>query len=53
MKRTCDACGQDKEIKDGKTCERSHFICSNCKWIDGFIGRDVRKKCPVCEKPLR
>ncbi len=53
MKRTCDACGKEKEINDGKTCERGHFICSSCKWVSGFISRDIRKKCPVCDKPLR
>jgi len=53
MKRICDACGENKDIHDGKTCESGHFICKSCKWISGLIGRDIRKKCPVCDEPLR
>jgi len=26
-KRTRDGCGKRKELRDGKTCEKGHFIC--------------------------
>jgi endogenous inhibitor of DNA gyrase (YacG/DUF329 family) len=53
MKRTCDACGKEKELSNGKTCEKGHFICSNCKKIDGFLSTSTRTKCPICGKPLK
>lgn len=53
MKRVCDACGKEKEIEGGKTCENGHFICSSDKWMEKVIGRDLRKKCPICDSPLR
>lgn len=54
MKRTCDSCGKEKDIKGGKTCEKGHFICSseNCKGRDGFLSSE-RSKCPICSKPLK
>ncbi len=27
MERICDACGQKKELRGGKTCERGRFVC--------------------------
>jgi len=54
MKRTCDACGKEKDVSGGKTCEKGHFICSSCKTVDGFMSAcNPRTKCPVCDKPLR
>jgi hypothetical protein len=29
-KRTCDACGKDKPLADGKTCRDGHFTCKDC-----------------------
>lgn len=26
-KRRCDACGKEKDVSGGKTCENGHFIC--------------------------
>jgi len=31
-RRTCDACGKEKDVSGGKTCERGHFICKDCVW---------------------
>jgi hypothetical protein len=50
-KRTCDACGSEKDVSGGKTCERGHFICRSCLDL-GFFG-GTRKKCPLDDKPLR
>jgi hypothetical protein len=50
--RICSACGHEKNISGGKTCEKGHFICKSCVY-SGVIIIDERKVCPVCEKPLR
>ena len=49
--RRCDKCGEDKEVRGGKTCENGHFICSSCVY-GGFFSSTL-KSCPLCEKPLR
>ena len=54
MKRHCDACGKEKELQGGKTCEKGHFICKSCVTTHyGVFGNDTRSKCPVCSKPLK
>ena len=50
-KRKCDACGKEKDVKNGKTCENGHFICAGC--IYGGIFDSTRTSCPLCGKPLR
>jgi len=52
-RRVCDACGKTKELKDGVTCANGHFVCSNCKYIKGFLFDSKRTQCPLCKKPLR
>ncbi len=49
--RTCDACGKDKDVSGGKTCETGHFVCSSCVY-GGILG-PTRSSCPLCSKPLR
>jgi len=44
-RRTCDACGKEKDVYGGKVCEKGHFICSSCAY--------GRSTCPLCGKPLR
>lgn len=44
-KRKCDACGKEKELSGGKTCEKGHFHCSSCAQ-----GRDG---CRLCGKKLK
>jgi hypothetical protein len=53
LKRTCAACGKEKEIKSGAICEKGHFICYFCKYIKGFLSDTKRTKCPVCDTSLR
>jgi hypothetical protein len=53
--RICDSCGQEKDVKGGRTCENGHFICYDCVNKDvGFLTpfRDL-KYFPLCDKPLR
>lgn len=54
-KRKCDACGKEKDLSGGATCEKGHFICYDCKMVTGAFGlsRDCRSKCPICDKPLK
>ena len=52
-KRVCDTCGKERDVAGGVTCESGHFICKDCKVIKGFMFDDKRKKCPICQKPLR
>lgn len=55
-KRMCDACGEKKDVRGGKTCENGHFICRKCVWETASLGGLVggpRKQCPLCKKPLR
>ncbi len=54
-KRVCDACGKEKDVSGGKTCEKGHFICQDCLWkgtAGGLLGGPA-KTCPLCKKPLR
>lgn len=50
-KRTCDACGKEKDVNGGNTCENGHFICSGC--VEGGLFSLSRKTCPLCKKSLR
>ena len=50
-KRKCDACGKEKDVKNGKTCENGHFICAGC--VYGGVFDSKRTSCPLCGKPLR
>ena len=53
-KRTCDSCGKDKQLKGGKTCGSGHFICKECVWSSpGILGPSQKKRCPLCDKPLK
>jgi hypothetical protein len=55
MRRICDSCGKEKDVKGGRTCENGHFICKDCVWAGvGLLsfGGDL-KYCPLCKKPLR
>lgn len=51
-RRKCDACGKEKDISGGKTCENGHFICSECAGTRS-IWFGERHTCPLCHKPLR
>jgi len=51
-KRKCDACGKEKDVRGGKTCENGHFICQSCIGGFGLFG-SPRKTCPLCGKPLK
>lgn len=51
--RICDKCGRSKDIKNGVTCEKGHFICASCKRVEGLLTISTRTKCPICDKPLR
>ena len=53
MKRICAACGKERDIRGGKTCENGHFICRECLWKGGGILSGPLKQCPICGKPLR
>lgn len=50
-KRICDACGKNKELEGGKTCEKGHFICRSCRNIGVFDSG--RKTCPICKTKLK
>lgn len=47
-KRVCSECGEDKDIKGGKICEKGHFLCKAC----ASKGWSPRKNCPVCNTKL-
>jgi len=50
-KRTCDACGKNKELQGGKTCDKGHFICRSCLNLGVFsFGRST---CPICKTKLK
>ncbi len=51
--RTCDNCGEAKDLKDGKTCENGHFVCKHCVWKSAGFFSGPMKYCPLCEKALR
>jgi len=50
-RRKCDACGKEKDVSGGKTCENGHFICADCVYDAGFFG-PTRTTCPLCGKRL-
>lgn len=51
--RTCDSCGEWKDLEAGKTCETGHFVCKSCVWKPAGIFAGPLKNCPLCKKPLR
>ena len=51
-KRICDSCGKEKTLEYGQTCEKGHFICSNCRGNTSIIST-TRKYCPICKTKLR
>jgi hypothetical protein len=57
MKRICDSCGKEKEVRGGKTCEQGHFICKTCvsQRIGIFDALVLGSKptCPLDGKSLR
>lgn len=52
-KRTCDKCGEDKELEGGRTCSTGHFICRKCVRETEGLFTGPRTVCPLCKKPLR
>ena len=50
-KRTCDACGKEKDVSGGKTCENGHFVCNSCCNMGAFSSS--RSTCPLCKKSLK
>ena len=51
--RTCDSCGEPKDLRGGKTCESGHFVCKDCVWKPAGFFSGPMKYCPLCEKPIR
>jgi len=51
--RTCDNCGNSKEVSGGKTCESGHFICHNCVTKDVGVFGSALKHCPLCKRSLK
>lgn len=51
--RTCDNCGEAKDVGGGKTCETGHFVCQDCVWKSAGFFSGPMKYCPLCKKPLR
>ena len=50
-KRICDVCAKEKNLEDGKICERSHFVCYSCREVRLFSSG--RTTCPICKTKLR
>jgi len=50
-KRICDACGKEKDVSGGKTCEKGHFICSRCVDMGFLVGKMTQ--CPICKTKLK
>lgn len=51
--RTCDSCGEKKNLEGGKTCETGHFVCKECVCKPAGIFSSAMKYCPLCKKTLR
>lgn len=51
-KRTCAACGNEKDVSGGKICEKGHFICSSCINKNVGIFSGAMKTCPLDETKL-
>ena len=51
-KRSCAACGKEKDIEGGRICESGHFICKACVWETAGVFSNERKICPVCKTRL-
>ena len=51
-KRTCVACGKERDVSGVKTCEKGHFICKDCVY-SGVIFISEKAHCPIDKKPLR
>ncbi len=52
-KRTCAACGKEKDVEGGKTCENGHFICKEDIWKNAGLLSGPLKTCPLDKKPLK
>jgi transposase-like protein len=50
-KRMCDRCGKEKNVSGGKTCEKEHFVCYDCRDI-GLLDSG-RVECPICKTKLK
>lgn len=50
--RICDACGKHKDVSGGMTCEKGHFVCSQCKFTPGLFSQK-RTVCPLCKTKLK
>ena len=47
--RRCDACGEDRALSSGKTCQAvGHFICGDCIGTT-FLGNQRRTRCPLSD----
>jgi hypothetical protein len=51
-KRTCDACGKERDVSGGKTCAKAHFICRDCVY-SGIVIISEKAYCPLCKTPLK
>ncbi len=52
--RICDACGRDRALDGGRTCEKGHFVCKDCVYKGTtFLVNAEKKICPICKNPLR
>ena len=51
--RTCDSCGEKKDLGGGKACETGHFVCKACVWKPAGLFSGAMKYCPLCKKALR
>lgn len=49
--RVCDSCGEQKKLEGGKTCDKGHFICYQCRGVSVFSNGKTR--CPICKGKLR
>jgi hypothetical protein len=51
--RICVNCGKHKETKNGRVCEKGHFICAHCADVHkGIFFDHTKKKCPLCGTKL-
>jgi hypothetical protein len=50
--RTCDVCGETKDLHGGKTCEKGHFVCKTCVGSSGMFS-SAKTKCPIDDTKLK
>lgn len=43
--RICAGCGNKKSIRNGKICEKGHFLCYSCS--------SGKSRCPMCDTNMR